>query len=154
MARMDARTRAAFAATALLLYSGSLYAQEVAAVPPGADQIIPVKKGTVVPFDGQLFDNNTSLRWANWLVQYKNLVTTNKELDQKVCSADTTLADTKYALLQKQYDTVTQDLQTKLTAAQTELASPPWYRTVGFGVALGVVGSLALVGITAYAVQK
>jgi hypothetical protein len=150
---MDAQ-KTTLLATALLLFAGSVHAQDVTAVPTGNDTIIPVKKGEPSPIDGQLFDNPTSLRWANWLVQYKNLVTTNKELDQKVCSADTTLADTKYALLQKQYDTVTQDLQTKLTAAQTELASPPWYRTVGFGVALGVVGSLALVGITAYAVQK
>lgn len=154
MIRMDARTRAAMAATALLLYTGSSFAQEVAAVPPGQDQIVPVRKGEVVPFDGQLFDNNTSLRWANWLVQYKNLVKTNHTLDQQVCAADTKLADTKYELLQKQYDAVTKDLQDKLNKAQTEAASPPWYRTVGFGIAVGVVSSLAVVGITAYAVHK
>lgn len=154
MIRMDARTRAAFAATALLLYTGTSFAQEVAAVPPGTDQIVPVKKGEPAPFDGQLFDNNTSLRWANWLVQYKGLVKTNHDLDQKVCAADTKLADTKYDLLQQQYNTVTADLQKKLTAAQTEAANPPWYRTFGFGVAVGVVATAAVVGIAAYAVHQ
>jgi hypothetical protein len=149
MIDMDARTRAAFAATALLLHAGSLHAQEVIPVPPGQDVIIPVRKGATVPDDGQLFDNATALRWANYIVQYKNLVVTNKELDQKVCAADTSLAATKLELMQKQYDTVTKDLQDKLTKSQEAQANPPWYHTTTFGVIVGIVGTLALGGVTA-----
>ena len=130
-------------ATALLLHAGSLHAQEVVSVPSGTDRIVPVRKGEAAPFDGQLFDNDTSLRWANWLVQYKNLVKSNKELDQKVCEADTDLQKKKLDLLQQQYDSVTADLQKKLAAAQAEASDPPWYRTATFGLVVGIVGTVA-----------
>lgn len=131
-------------ATALLLYAGSADAQEVTSVPPGNDQIVPMKKGEPAPFEGQLFDNNTALRWGNWLLQYKALVKNNHDLDQKICTADVDLQHKKIELLQRQYDQVTGELQAKLTVAQTELANPPWYRTVPFGIVVGVVATVAV----------
>lgn len=151
---MDARTRTAFAVTALLLHAGSLRAQEVVAVPAGQDVIVPVKKGEPAPFDGQLFDNGTSLRWANWLVQYKHLVVTNKSLDQTICKADVDLQQKKIDLLQQQYTTVTTDLQAKLTKAQEAEANPPWYHTATFGLVVGVAGTLALGAVTAVLVNS
>lgn len=137
------------AATSLLFYAGALHAQDVVAVPAGTDQILPMRKGEPAPFDGQIFDNATALRWGNWLVQYKNLVKNNKELDQKICQADVDLQQKKIDLMTSEYNRVTQELQAKLSTAQAEAASPPWYRTVTFGVALGVVGTIAAVVGTA-----
>lgn len=150
---MDAQKTALWT-TALLLFAGAVHAQDVTAVPPGPDTIIPVKKGEPSPIDGQLFDNPTSLRWANWLVSYKNLVKNNKELDQTICTANVNLEEAKLKYLQQQYDTVTADLQKKLSAAQEAAANPPWYDGRTFGVVLGVAGTLAVVVVTAYAVHK
>lgn len=140
--------------TALLLFAGSAHAQDVTSIPPGPDTIIPIKKGTPAPMDGQLFDDPTALRWGNWLMQYKSLVKNNKELDQQVCSAQVDLQATKLKNLQTQYDTVTADLQKKLDAAQAAEANPPFYKTFTFGLGVGVIGTIAVVALAAYAVHQ
>jgi hypothetical protein len=81
-------------------------------------------------------------------------VKNNKELDQTVCTAQTNLEEAKLQYLQKQYDTVTADLQKKLNAAQAAAADPPWYHTTTFGVILGVAGTLAVGAVVAYAVHQ
>ena len=145
---------AAWATAAFLLYAGAAHAQEVVSVPSGNDVIYPVKKGEIVQMDGQLFDNATSLRWANWLMQYKQYVASNKSLDQTICKAQVDLQQAKLDTLQKQYDTVTLDLQNKLNKAQEAAADPPWYHTTTFGLVLGVAGTLAVGAVVAYAVHN
>lgn len=129
----------------LLFYASDLHAQEVVAVPPGIDKIVPMKKGEAAQFDGALFDNSTALRWANWLMQYKHLVASDQELQKKLCAADMELLQKKLSLEEKQYEQVTAELQEKLKKAQEEAANPPFYRTTWFGVTLGVVGTIAIV---------
>lgn len=141
--------RAVAMATALLFYAGSVHAQEVAAVPPGQDQIVPVRKGEPSPFEGQLFSNDTSLRWANWLVQYKRLVKDDRELQAKLCAADAEALQTRITLQKEQYARVTAELQKKLEAAEKAAADPPWYKTSTFGLVLGIVGTVGVVAGTA-----
>ena len=40
-------------------------------IPPGDDVIVPITKGSISPITGQVFESATSLRWANWLQQYR-----------------------------------------------------------------------------------
>jgi len=143
---MDKQTVASYFATALLLHAGSVSAQELTPIPPGPDKIVPAKKGEPAPFDGQLFDNATALRWGNWLLQLKAFAAVNHDLDQQVCKANTDFLNKKNSLEEEQYKKVTAELQEKLAKAQEEAANPPWYRTTTFGVVIGVTGTV-LIGV-------
>jgi hypothetical protein len=139
--------------TALLFYAGSAHAQEVVAVPAGEDRIVPVRKGEPAPYTGQLFDNDTSLRWANWIVQYKNLVKSDRALQEKLCAADAEALQTRIKLAEEQYETVTKDLEKKLDEANKRADNPPFYRTSTFGFVVGVVASLGVAAGTIAVVQ-
>lgn len=144
---MDKHTQAGCMIAALLLQTSIARADgsDVVSVPAGEDKISPLRKGEVAPFEGQLFDNNTSLRWANWLVQYKTLLKANAELEKRLCLADTGLLQKKLDLEEKEYTTVTTELQSKLSKAQSEVADPPFYRSFGFGMGAGVAVTLVVV---------
>jgi hypothetical protein len=117
---------------------------DVQNIPAGKDIIVPVRKGEPSPIDGQVFDNDTALRWANWLVQYKSLVRIDAEYQKKICAVDTALAEKKLQIQEQQYEVVTKDLQKKLTDAQKEAADPAFYRTFWFGATVGVATTVAL----------
>jgi len=138
-------SQAACVVSALILASSSAYAQEVVAVPPGPDSIVPLRKGEPAPFDGQLFSNETAIRWANWLAQYKMLVKSDVDLQKKLCEADTQLLQKKLDLENQEYQRVTTELQAKLTKAQEEAANPPFYRTPLFNIGVGVVTTIAII---------
>ncbi len=122
------------------------FAQPVPTIPPGEDVITSVKKGDPAPYSGQIFDMNTSIRWANWLVMYKERLKLDVEAQQKICKAETELRDKKLAFEEEKYKRVVTDLETKLKAAE----DPPFYRTFAFGFGVGVVGTLAVVVATGY----
>lgn len=61
----------AFLIPSLAFAEEPLPTANVVTFPPGDDNIVAVKKGEAAPFAGQLFDENTALRWAMWLQQYK-----------------------------------------------------------------------------------
>ncbi len=147
------REAAVAMATALLFHAGSLHAQDVVDIPAGETKIVPVKKGEPAPFEGQLFDQNTSLRWANWLVQYKMLVKNDRELQEKLCAAGAEALQTRVTLEKEQYEKVTAELQKKLTAAQLAAADVPWYKTPTFGFVLGVVSTGVVVVGSAAAIN-
>ena len=118
----------------------------VQAIPPGKDRIIPTKKGDPAPFDGQLFDNDTALRWGNWLLQYKLRLQQDVDYQKKVLGADVQLWQHKYELSEQKYVTVTSDYQKRLADStalvakyREEIDSPPWYRSPVFGFAVGIV---------------
>jgi hypothetical protein len=123
-------------------------------VPPGPDVIDIVKAGQVAPHEGQLFDQATALRWANYLQQCQSRLRLDPLYQYKLDQADLTASQKREALQQAEYTRVTTDLQNKLTAAEVAVASPPFYRTMGFGVVLGVLGTLAVGAVVAYAVHK
>lgn len=118
-------------------------------IPSGEDVILVVHAGDKAPITGQLFDQPTALRWANYIQQYRARYALDLEYQSKVCAADAELARTKLELQQKTYDAVTKDLQAKLVKAQADAADTPWYRSVGFGVGVGVVGTVAIIAASA-----
>lgn len=137
---MDRSLQVSCLIATLLLQINEAHAQgtDVVNVPAGNDVIVPVKKGEPAPVDGQLFDNDTALRWANWLVQYKQLLKTKVEFQKKICAIDVDLGQQKLQIEQEKNTKVVTDLETKLQKAQEEAASPPFYRTFWFGAAIGV----------------
>jgi hypothetical protein len=125
----------------LLLHSNLALADgDVSNIPAGNDTIIPVHKGEPSPIDGQVFDNDTALRWANWLVQYKALTKMNYTLQKNLCAVDMGLLQKKLEIEESKYDKVTKDLEGKLSKAE----DPPFYKTFWFGA---TVGSLATVAV-------
>lgn len=123
----------------------------VETVPPGDDHIVVVRAGEKVPFTGQLFDGDTALRWANWLEQYRHLVPTIIEHDQKVCSIK---LEYDASILKTEKDkaaAIERDLKERLlksekarAQAEYEAQNPPWYRSVWFGVGVGAVSTIAI----------
>lgn len=129
-------------------------------IPSGPDKIIPLRKGDPTPFDGQLYDNQTALRWGNWLLQYKFRLEADVNLQRKLGEADTELWKKKYELMEDKYKVTTTDYQAQVAHWQTETArykveseNPPWYRTPLMGFALGVVFTGATIGLGAYAIH-
>lgn len=121
---------------------------DVVNIPAGADKIIPMRKGEAAPVDGQLFDNDTALRWANWLVQYKTVVKQNAEMQKRLCQIDVNLANEKLLIEQDKNKKIIPDLEAKLAAAKEASEHPPFYKTATFGLAVGAtIASLAAVGI-------
>jgi hypothetical protein len=126
----------------------------VTAVPPGDDVITVVKKGDPAPYTGQLFDQATALRWANFLQQYKFRLGADVDLQKKLDDADLTLQKQLLVIEQQKYVRVTDELQAKNVALQKQLADPPFYDRVWFGVALGAVAMGLAVGLSAWGLSS
>lgn len=155
------------AALLFLLLSSSAYAQDIPSpdadiedIPPGEDQIIPLKEGEEAPFDGQLFSPATALRWANWLRQYKYKLEWDVNLVSDVCRANLDYKEELLEIEKKKGDDIQRDLEDRLSrseqarlAAEEEARNPPWYRTWEFGVGVGVVSTVALIAVTAVALN-
>lgn len=123
----------------------------VEAVPPGDDKIVVVHEGDKAPFTGQLFDQPTALRWANWMQQYRALLKVTVDHDTQVCDAKLLYDSTVMGAEKVKTDGIEADLRDRLTksdqaraTAQYQLDHPPWYTSVWFGVGVGVVGTLAV----------
>ena len=123
-------------------------------VPPGEDVIVVVKKGDPAPFTGQLFDNATSLRWGNWLLQYKLRLKIDVEYIQRVDAAELEYQKKLVTIEQTKYLSVTTELQKTVTGLQNQLANPPFYQTFWFGMTVGVALSVVAVGFVAWGVSS
>lgn len=123
-------------------------------VPPGEDIIIPITKGEISPIDGQLFSTESAIRWGNYLQQCRVRLTADVQLQANKDQEQINYLNQVVALEQKKYDTVVPDYQKRLQDAETALAAPtPWYKTVTFGVALGVLVAVAVGATTAYLIS-
>jgi hypothetical protein len=134
---------------------------QVVTYPPGDDKITVVRKGDPVPYTGQLFEDNTALRWAVWLQQYKARYGLDMKAEQDSCQvrlqhtsdlakieADRT-AKIEADLRQRLKDTDAQRLK-----LEEELRNPGFFKQPGLWVGVGVVTTLAAVAVTAYAVHE
>jgi hypothetical protein len=151
----------------VLLFPAFVYAQalppvpqyKLEPIPPGEDNIVPLPKDAKAPFSGQLYSPDTALRWANFLEQYKLQLqlchSTYGELRQYEKGYWTTVL----SIEEKSHREIRIDLQTRLASVEkknSELEGelrkgPPWYNSLGFGIALGAAGTLVFVGVTAWA---
>src|SRR6266576_2213660 len=121
---------------ALLLLATKSYAQDIATLPAGDDRIVTLHLSQPAPFEGQLFDNNTALRWGFWLQQYKLRLKLDVDTANKTCSVR---LDNAASVLKIQADTATliqKDLRERLVAsekarllAEDDARNPPWYRS-------------------------
>jgi hypothetical protein len=137
------RTRQVLLTLALLTAAPTAYAQAVPieVIPPGDDRIEVLPKGQPAPFDGQLFDNDTALRWANWLRQYKVRLRVDVAEQRDVCAVRTTALQQQINVEQVKYSQAVTAYEQRLLQLQIEQANPPWYKSPIFYVATGVVTS-------------
>ncbi len=138
---------------ALLLLAFPARGQDskVDTVPPGTDRIVSIKMGVEAPFEGQLFDNATALRWANWLRQYKLRLKVDVEEQQKLCTVRLDAASKVLDAEKARSRTIELAYEKRLRELQFEMANPPWYRSPTFYITVGVVGTVAAI-VGGYAV--
>jgi len=144
----------------LLTMTTRALAQDVQTIPPGEDKIVSVREGDKSPFTGQLFDQQTALRWANWLQQYKLRLKIDVEQQKKLSEVEVGFVKQLLQIEKDKYAAVTQDYQTRSALQQTkiqeleaEIKNPPWYSSVWFGAALGVLTTTLAVSLGAFALH-
>lgn len=134
-------------------------APEIQDIPPGEDQIEVVHQGKAAPFTGQLFSQETALRWANWLTQYKLRLDQDVQLERRLCSAELKFKDATISIEEEKNMAIRMDLRERILRVEElnaklndEINDPSFFGSVEFGVILGVVGSAAVavaVGVAA-----
>ena len=118
-------------------------------IPAGPDVIVAVVKGQPAPHDGQLFDQSTSVRWANYLQQCHTRLRLDVAYQYRIDQAEVALTQAQLNLERQHYLAVTEELRGQLNTAQQEAASPPFYRTTWFGIIVGVTTTVVVVVGTA-----
>lgn len=116
-----------------------VYGQELKLdpIPQGDSLITPVKEGEPAPYAGQLFDDATALRWANWLRQAKLVYRIDMQAEQKKGIIDYVLCEEQLRIRDEQYNRVIAEYSEKLKEVEARSRNPPWYSTVEFGAVLG-----------------
>jgi len=147
----------------LLLISSSASAQSppIQTIPAGTDKIVPLQLGQPAPFSGQLFSAETSLRWANWLQQYKYRLDIDTKLVVQQCTVETGYRDRLLEIEKARAVVVEKDLRDRLLKAdqdrmnvEKEAANPAWYRTVWFGAGVGIATGLIFTSLSIWAIKS
>lgn len=130
-------------------------------VPPGEDRITVVTAGEPAPYTGQLFDGPTALRWANWLQQYKQQISTSLNLQRRICDAERRFDEQKLQAAEEKHNTVVADYKdqvlkrdVKIMSLEHELSNPPFFKSVWFGAIIGVVVTGAAFGVGVYVASQ
>jgi len=131
--------------------------------PPGDDQIVPLGLGDRAPFEGQLFSTDTAIRWGFRLQTLRLQLETDVAREREICAAQNDLLTTKmqlaadnqlFQLTTLREQLVAQQQQVvELNAQLAEAKDTPWYATWTFGLAVGIVVSGVLVGLTGYLIH-
>lgn len=131
-------------------------AQPIESIPPGDDKIVSIKKGQPAPFDGQVFSNDTALRWANWLKQLRARLELDVKKEKDVCTVETKHRDELLGIERARAGAVEKDAQERLRRSEEarlkaeEIArNPPFYKTMEFGM---IMGAITLAGVFALSV--
>lgn len=113
-----------------------------------------LREGDKAPYTGQLFENNTALRWANWLLQYKFRLKADLAHQKALWDADKgyyvqllDIEKNKYTQVTVDYQKQVATQQTEILKLQEEVRNPPFFKSVWFGVILGVLVTGAAVGV-------
>jgi hypothetical protein len=96
--------------------------------------------GAPAPYAGQLFDNQTALRWANWLSQYKLRLELDVHEQEQLCAVKLKAKDDILAARHGACSRVIGACQEQVTQLVWEADHPPWYTSAWFGAVLGAVG--------------
>lgn len=127
-------------------------------IPPGEDRIVVVREGQSAPYSGHLFDTDTAMRWGYRLQELRTqLRLTNTYWEQREVAVRETHAREIETLTRSwatQEAGLRQDLRDQSSRYETRIrelsGDPPWYRTMTFGLILGFVGTLVLLGLSIY----
>lgn len=126
----------------------------VRAIPPGEDRIVPLRKGQEAPFDGQLFDTNTAIRWGNWLEQYQMRLKLDYEAQTRIQQARENYLNQVIRIEQEKYREVTEAQRNTILELEKKVAEPdPWYESLGFGLGLGVASTILVTAISVWAID-
>jgi len=149
---------AAFLIPALALAEEPLPSPHLVTLPAGDDNITAVKKGYPAPYDGQLFDENTSLRWAMWLKQYELRYGTDLKAAQDSCKVLVAHEDSYRVIEQERNTKSEKDLRDRLLAAdkarleaEENLRNPSFFKEPGLWFAVGVLTTVAVTVVAAKA---
>lgn len=130
----------------------------IQAIPEGDDVIVVMTAGEAAPFDGQLYDPMTALRWSNWLTQMKTRLVLDVQRERRACDAKVQHQINLLEFEEERGATVEEDLRARILSVETRNAelyeatvNPSWFRSMEFGVVLGVVGSAAVAIAVGYA---
>lgn len=128
-------------------------------IPPGEDVIEVLFQGKPAPFTGQLFSQETALRWANWLQQYKLRLVEDVKLERRICAAELGFKDAVISIEQEKSEAIQGDLRKRILRVEQlnaklndEINDPSFWSSMEFGVILGVLGASAVavaVGVAA-----
>jgi len=119
-------------------------------VPPGDDVIVVAEKGKPAPISGQLFSQETALRWANWIDQYRQRLVLDVAYEKEVCRVELEHRDTLVGIEQTRADALGIDLNKRLVRSeqrnadlQDSINNPSFWRSMEFGIILGAVVTAA-----------
>jgi hypothetical protein len=132
-------------------------AQQLLTIPEGDDVIVPIREKQPAPFDGQLFNNDTALRWGFWLQQYQLRLKSDVEAEQQSCKIQLEYKDKELSIEKSLRGTIETDLGDRLLraekyrlAAEEDNRNPPFWKTFQFGLIVGVVVSGTVAALVAW----
>jgi hypothetical protein len=146
----------------VLLFAPPAWGQSppIETIPPGEDHITPVAKGQPAPYEGQLFDPLTALRWGMWLQQYKLRLHVDVEREQKMCVARLDFRKEELRIEREKSKAIADDLNKRLlvsekqrVAAEELRLNPPFLDSPVFYYGLGVVTVGVISGLTVWGVS-
>jgi hypothetical protein len=130
-------------------------------IPPGEDQIVPLRKGDPAPFAGQLFSQETALRWGNWMQQYQTQTPLLLQTYSQVCTTEIgyrdkvlKISDETSAKIQADQMARIRSLEEQNAKLQGELTKgPPFFQSRTFGIMLGVVSMVGVTALSIWAIE-
>lgn len=132
----------------------------IQAIPPGEDQIVPLRLHEPAPFEGQLFSPDTAIRWGFWLQQWKHRYQLDMARERNVCAVNMEFQDRELAIEKQRARTVEVDLRGRLENSelaraqlQDELNNPGFFSSPGFYYGLGIVTAGAMMGLSIWAID-
>lgn len=133
----------------------------LAVLPPGDDKIVALRLKEPAPFDGQLFDQDTAIRWGMWLQQWEERYKADMAREKNLCRVNASYQSGVSLAAAERAKTVEKDLNERLlrseaarVKAEYELYHPGFFASSGFYYGLGVVTTGALVGLSIWAVKS
>lgn len=123
-------------------------------IPVGEDMIQAVEESEKAPYTGQLFSNDTAIRWMNYIKQYRAYV---ELLESKLRNAENSKRQSMEILIEgyEKNLTLLEDKYVKVLDENRQLSytinNPPWYKTFTFGLIIGIVFPVLLFSVMAVA---
>jgi hypothetical protein len=130
----------------LLVLPTVAYGEEA---PEPEDEVVPIERGDRAPFTGQLFPTELAIRMGMRIERLELRLQADVERERRSCEIRLEFESRRLALEQERRDFEIQQLTERVEHQAEELAQAritPWYRGWGFAFAMGVVGSIILVG--------